>query len=68
VNNGVKLLGEVFITPGASLILDGRVGAGLAHTAISVAATALLGPVGPLARLLLGVSSYTRSISDYDGK
>jgi hypothetical protein len=68
LNNGVKLLGEVFITPGTSLILEGQVGAGLLHTALGVAATAFLGPIGPLARILIAANSYTQSISDRDGK
>ena len=65
VSNGVKLLGEAFITPGSSLILDGRVGAGLVHGAIGLGATALLGPVaGPLVRLFVMANSYSKSVTE----
>jgi len=65
INNGVKLLGEAFVTPGSSLILEGRVGAGLFHGALGLAAISLLGPVaGPVARLLIAANFYSRSISD----
>ena len=65
VGNGVKLLGEAFITPGSSLILDGRVGAGLLHGAIGLGAIALLGPVaGPIVRLLVAANSYSKSVSE----
>lgn len=65
IDNGVKLLGETFLVPGSSLILDGRVGAGLLHGALGLAAISLLGPVaGPVARLLISANSYSRSISD----
>jgi hypothetical protein len=65
VSNGVKLLGEAFITPGSSLILDGRVGAGLLHGAIGWGAVALLGPIaGPIVRLLVAANSYSKSVSE----
>jgi hypothetical protein len=65
INNGVKLLGEVFITPGTSLLLEGKVGAGLLHGALGLAAIAALGPVlGPLTRILIAGNSYSRSVSD----
>ena len=64
LTNGVKLLGETFITPGSSLILEGRVGAGLLHGALGIAAVSLMGPLGPLARLLIAANSYSRSIAD----
>jgi hypothetical protein len=64
LNNGIKLLGETFITPGSSLILEGRVGAGLLHGALSIAAVSLMGPLGPLARVLIAANSYSRSTAD----
>jgi hypothetical protein len=64
LNNGIKLLGETFITPGSSLILEGRVGAGLLHGALSIAAMSLMGPLGPLAKVLIAANSYSRSTAD----
>jgi len=62
--NSLKLVGEAFVAPGASLILEGKVGPGLVHTLLGVAATAFLGPVGPIAKLLICANSYSKSISD----
>src|SRR3954447_829421 len=64
LNNGIKLLGEAFVTPGSSLILEGRVGAGLLHGALGMAAMSLMGPLGPLARVLIAANSYSRSTAD----
>jgi hypothetical protein len=64
LSNGVKLLGETFVTPGASLVLDGRIGSGLVHGALGLAATAILGPVAPIARILLSINSYSSSVAD----
>jgi hypothetical protein len=64
LSNGVKLLGETFVTPGASLVLDGRIGLGLVHGALGLAATAILGPVAPVARILLSLNSYSSSVTD----
>jgi hypothetical protein len=64
LNNGIKLLGETFVTPGSSLILEGRVGAGLLHGALGIAAMSFMGPLGPLARILIAANSYSRSIAD----
>jgi hypothetical protein len=62
--NGVKLLGETFVTPGASLVLDGRIGSGLMHGALGLAASALLGPGAPIARILLSINSYSQSMTE----
>jgi hypothetical protein len=64
LSNGVKLLGETLVTPGASLVLDGRIGSGLVHGALGLAATAILGPVAPIARILLSINSYSQSVTD----
>jgi hypothetical protein len=62
--NGVKVLGEVAIVPGASLIVDGQVKSGIFHAAGGVLGIALLGPVlGPLTWLAFGADSYSRSVS-----
>ena len=62
--NGVKVLGEVAIVPGASLIVDGEVKSGLFHAAGGLLGVAMLGPVfGPLTWLALGMDSYSRSVS-----
>jgi hypothetical protein len=67
LENGVKVLGEAFITPGSSLILEGQVGAGLLHGALGLAATAFLGPIGPIARLLIAANSYSKSLPERRG-
>jgi|tagenome__1003787_1003787.scaffolds.fasta_scaffold20056267_1 hypothetical protein len=64
LTNSLKLVGEVFVAPGSSLILEGKVGPGLVHALLGVAATAFLGPVAPVARLLICANSYSKSISD----
>ncbi len=64
ISNGAKLLGETFVTPGTSLLLDGNVTAGVVHGVLGLVATAFLGPVGPLARIALAVNSYSRSVND----
>lgn len=57
VQNAVKLLGET-VVPGASLMMDGRIVEGGAHLLASLAAGALLGPIG---LGLVAVNSYSRS-------
>ena len=62
--NGVKVLGEVAVVPGASLIVDGEVKSGIFHAAGGLLGLAVLGPVfGPLAWLAVGADSYSRSVS-----
>jgi len=62
--NGVKVLGEVAVVPGASLIVDGQVKSGIVHAAGGLLGLAILGPVlGPLAWLAVGADSYSRSVS-----
>lgn len=62
--NGVKVLGEVAVVPGASLIVDGDVKSGIVHAAGALLGIAVLGPVlGPLAWLTVGADSYSRSVS-----
>jgi hypothetical protein len=66
VPNAVKLLGEA-VLPGASLMVEGRVGSGLVHTALGVAAGALLGPLGVVGRivpLLIAANSFKKSVTD----
>jgi hypothetical protein len=66
VSNAVKLFGET-VLPGASLIVSGRVGAGLLHTALGIASTAVLGPVGMFGRVvpfLIAANSFNRSVND----
>ena len=43
--NGIKLLGERLL-PGASLMMEGKIAAGGAHTIASTLARLLLGPTG----------------------
>jgi Family of unknown function (DUF6072) len=62
IANGVKILGE-YVLPGGSLMLEGRVGAGLLHTAAGVVALSLLGPIaGPIGRLLVSANAFSASV------
>jgi len=58
LHNGVKLVGEAVLTPGASLILDGRLVEGALHAVVGLAAKALLGPIG---LFLTAANSYSMS-------
>jgi hypothetical protein len=57
--NGVKLVGETFI-PGASLMLDGKLGNGAAHAVAGLGARIVLGPIG---LVLVAADSYSKSVS-----
>jgi hypothetical protein len=63
VGNGVKLVGEA-ILPGASQMLDGRVGNGLLHTAASGLALAMLGPIGGLVSIAIRLNSFSSSVNN----
>jgi hypothetical protein len=68
INNGIKLVGEVLL-PGASELLEGRVGRGAVAAGIGLAVPALSAVLlGPVAALLVGgsVSLGTRVLSFYD--
>ncbi len=58
--NGVKLVGEVLV-PGASLLMDGKLGNGAAHAVVGLGIKAMFGPVG---WLLAAADSYSKSVSD----
>jgi len=59
VGRAVKLAGEA-ITPGASLILDGKLKLGLMHALAAGVARAVLGPIGIG---LVALNSYSKSTS-----
>jgi len=63
VGNGVKLVGEV-ILPGASQMLDGRIGSGLLHTLASGLAIAALGPIGGLVSVAVRLNSFSSSVNN----
>jgi hypothetical protein len=46
VHNAVKLVGEGFVLPGTSLLLDGDIKAGAGHAIVGVLARSLFGPIG----------------------
>lgn len=62
VGNGVKLVGEA-ILPGASQMLDGRIGSGLLHTLASGVALAALGPIGGLISIAVRLNSFSSSVN-----
>jgi hypothetical protein len=65
VGNGVKLIGEALV-PGASQLIEGHVGSGIAHFLIG-GVVAVLGPTFPLLAGLTGIgvrlNSYAQSVS-----
>ncbi|MCA9689273.1 MAG: hypothetical protein KC636_06660 [Myxococcales bacterium] len=56
--NTLRLIGDVAIAPGTSLLVDGKFKAGAARVAAGLVARAVLGPVGWLA---VAADSYTKS-------
>lgn len=61
--NGAKALGELAVIPGASLIADGDVRAGIVHGVVGVTAAIVFGPIGWLA---VAANSYSKSISGHN--
>jgi hypothetical protein len=57
---GLKILGEVALSPGASLLADGKVTSGIAHVGIGFIARRMLGFPGVL---LVGANSYSQSVT-----
>lgn len=57
--NGIKLLGESFL-PGASLMMEGNIVAGGAHTIASTLARLVLGPFGVA---LVAANSFANSVT-----
>lgn len=57
VARGLKIAGET-VVPGASLILDGNIGAGALHVVGGTLARLALGPLGVL---LVAANSYSKS-------
>jgi hypothetical protein len=60
VSNGVRLATDTLIIPGASQILDGKIGSGLARAVVGIAARTVLGPIG---WLVVGLDSYSKTTS-----
>lgn len=60
LHNGVKLVGEVALLPGTSLLLDGEVVEGGAHALLGLAAGAFFGPLG---YFLVAANSYSKSVT-----
>ncbi len=61
--NGAKVLGEVAILPGASLIADGNMKSGVLHGVVGVTAAIVFGPIGWLA---VAANSYSRSVTGHN--
>jgi hypothetical protein len=60
LTNGVKLVGEA-LTPGISLLMDGKLGSGAAHVLVGFVARWALGPIGYIAT---AANSYSKSVND----
>ena len=58
--DGLKIVGEVVITPGISLLLDGKLKSGIAHVGVGFIARRLFGLPGVL---LVGADSYSQSVT-----
>lgn len=60
--NGAKVLGEVVVLPGTSLIADGDMRSGVLHGVVGVTAAIVFGPIGWLA---VAANSYSRSVTGH---
>ena len=60
LDNGLKLVGETII-PGASLLLDGKMGPAALHAAAGIAGRIILGPPG---WILAAANSYSKSCTN----
>ena len=58
LRDGGKLLGEVILTPGASLLLDGDIKSGMGHVVAGLLARVVFGVPGVL---LVAANSYSAS-------
>src|SRR5687767_10603764 len=58
--NGAKVLGELGVLPGASLLIDGEVKSGTVHAVGGVLAGLVLGPIGWFA---IAADSFSKSVS-----
>lgn len=63
LRDGVKLTGELLLSPGVSLFLDGRIKPGVAHAGAGLLAKVALGPPG---LLLVAANSYSVSRTGKD--
>jgi hypothetical protein len=64
VINAVKLVGEMGVLPGSSLLIDGKIVAGGVHGILGYVAVPLLGRLlGPVGWILLAANSYSKSAS-----
>lgn len=60
LTKGLKLIGEVAITPGISLLLDGKMKSGVVHIGVGFIARRVFGLPG---LLLVGADSYSQSVT-----
>lgn len=60
VVNAVKIVGEVGVVPGTSLLLDGKIVPGLAHAVAGLAARAAFGIPG---LIVVAANSYAKSVT-----
>ena len=60
VVNAVKFVADQALMPGTSLLVEGKVGAGLMHSVAGIAGRVLMGPVG---WILVGLNSYSKAAS-----
>jgi hypothetical protein len=60
VVNAVKFVADQVFMPGTSLLVEGKVGAGLMHGVAGIAGRVLMGPVG---WMMVGLNSYSKAAS-----
>lgn len=58
--NGVKIISDVAVLPGSSLLVEGKILEGSAHAIVGHVAMRLIGPVG---WVLVAANSYSKSSS-----
>lgn len=60
VVNGAKLVADFTVLPGSSLLVDGKILEGGAHTLVGLVAARAIGPLG---WILVAANSYSKSVS-----
>lgn len=60
VVNGAKFVADFTVLPGSSLLVDGKILEGGAHTIVGFVATRAIGPIG---WILVAANSYSKSTS-----
>jgi hypothetical protein len=60
LKNGIKLTAEMLLSPGSSLLIDGKIKSGLLHVGVGIAAKMALGVPGCL---FVAANSFSKSLT-----